>query len=203
MNIALGIFDIFAYAVPGALYMALLWYVVERLDLVAVTGAVHQYGLLAVIGLVVASYLLGHLSYEIGRGLERHLPGKRYRAPEAREETVRRIGSNRSRPDELEMDISLLFAALEQKFPETAIEVSRLRAAGITSRSCTPVFVLAFGLSVVEIFVSERGWFALGCAAFFGLASVAALRHGRELFHWANLHTLEGAYWAFAPRSRN
>jgi hypothetical protein len=74
MNLALSIFDVFTYAIPGSIYLAVLIYISNRLDWIRVEAAndlKHNY---TVLGAVLASYLLGHITYQLGRAVEHMLP---------------------------------------------------------------------------------------------------------------------------------
>ena len=56
MNITLGVYDLFAYAVPGSLYLALLGYIAERLRWVDPSRILHANTVLVVIaGLILSS----------------------------------------------------------------------------------------------------------------------------------------------------
>jgi predicted benzoate:H+ symporter BenE len=58
MSLTLSIYDLFAYAIPGSLYLALLAYLGDRLGWVSLEGATSLSTTILLIGAVLASYLL-------------------------------------------------------------------------------------------------------------------------------------------------
>ena len=92
-------------------------------------------------------------------------------------------------------DRQTLHAAIEVHKPEAAIEISRLRAIGLMLRNCTPVFILGCALSAVEIGVSNAPGFAAMCLGLLILAAAGSFMQSLRLIHWANLRTLEVAFW--------
>jgi hypothetical protein len=67
MNLTLSIFDLFAYTVPGSLYLALLAYVSDRVGWLDLSGASNLNTTVLLIGAALVCYLLGHLTYRLGR----------------------------------------------------------------------------------------------------------------------------------------
>jgi hypothetical protein len=74
MNLSLGVFDIFAYSVPGSLYLALLLFVLDQTGWVDIDQVGDLNSTILVAGGIIASYLLGHLTYAPRRFLGRRLP---------------------------------------------------------------------------------------------------------------------------------
>src|SRR5215470_5132676 len=74
MNITLGVFDVFTYAVPGSLYLALLTYIADRLGWIDPTRIFQGNTTLLIIAGAVLSYLLGHITYWVGEQLARRYP---------------------------------------------------------------------------------------------------------------------------------
>ena len=66
MSITLGVYDVFGYAAPGSLYLALLAYVGSRLGWFDPMQLLRANTALTVIGAALASYLLGHMTYVLG-----------------------------------------------------------------------------------------------------------------------------------------
>jgi hypothetical protein len=197
----LGIFDLFAYAIPGSLQLCLLCYLADRSHLIDVRVVLQAPSGFTFVGLALLSYLLGHLTYALGGLLDRVIP-PRYRRgassdktrSEGRHAFVHRNPGARGRAF-VEADAHLLLAAVELTAREAAAEISRLRASGLMLRNTS--VPLAFGALVgisESVFARARGP-ALAVAAGLTLASVLAVRRGAHLRGWALSKTLELSYW--------
>ncbi|SFQ59172.1 hypothetical protein [Amycolatopsis rubida] len=165
MTFAIGLFDLFTYAIPGALHLAVLAYLAGAphwIDLAAVSRGP---GVVLVIGVVVASYLLGYLAYPMGARAGRWLPRRRKR--NAREEFLRRNPSARGQAF-VEADSFLLLSALRLHDADAALEATRLRTAGLMLRNSSPALAVAFPALVAQ---------------------------GRLMSHWASVKTLELSFW--------
>lgn len=192
MNLAVGIFDLFTYTVPGALALVLLGYAATRLGWIdpAVLGQAPS--LLVVIGGVVAAYLVGYLIYPLGKAAERLLP-RRQRWDDARE-FVDRVPLAQGRGF-VQQDRHLLLSGIQLEYREVAMEVIRLRASSLMLRNAAPLFGLGALVGAVELFASGRPWFA-GVATLLLAAGYAGLVvQARKMGHWANLKTLELCFW--------
>ncbi|OLF18910.1 hypothetical protein [Actinophytocola xanthii] len=192
MNITVGIFDLFAYSVPGALYLALLAYLGFRLDLVEPAAVAGVPGVLLVVAVVVLSYLLGYLAYPVGALANRLLPRRRRRDPRA--EFRRRNPAAQDR-DYVGADPFLLLSGLQLHDADVAAEVVRLRASGLMLRNSAPPLLFAAVAAVVETFAGPRPVVAAVSAALFAAVSVVLLAQGRKIGHWASIKTLELCFW--------
>ncbi|MBB1159592.1 MULTISPECIES: hypothetical protein [Amycolatopsis] len=192
MTLAVGLFDLFTYAIPGALHLAFLAYLAGRLhwlDLAAVSRAP---GAVLVIGIVVASYLLGYLAYPMGARAARWLPRRRKR--NAREEFLRRNPAASGRAF-VEADSFLLLSALQLHDADAAMEATRLRTVGLMLRNSSPPMAFGFVASVVELIAGGHPVFAVCGAVLFAAAYPALIAQGRLMSHWANVKTLELSFW--------
>jgi len=194
VNLSLGVFDVFAYSVPGSLYLTLLLYVLDRLSWVDLAQVGDLDSTVLIVGGIVASYLLGHLTYAPRRFLGRHLPRWLGPGPGARREFLDRFPAARSKAF-VQTSPALVFAAIEVKAPDSAVEISRLRASGIAVRNAGIAFLLATAVAVVELVVGPERGFAAFCVGAFAAGFVGATRAGHELSRWAALKTLEVAFW--------
>jgi hypothetical protein len=193
MNLSLGIYDIFANAIPGSLYLIAGLYtavrvgwigegVVDRLD--STTGF---------IGVVIAAYLLGQVLGPILRQTVERVPWGRPAPDQGRHNFVDRNPALAQRRF-IDVDPFTLLAGLRQVSPEAAIEVDRARAAGLMLRAASPAFLLGAAIAIVEA-VATRRLAALVAAAALLVAAALALREGRKFARWALTHTLECAAW--------
>ncbi|MGW7538183.1 hypothetical protein [Amycolatopsis sp. NPDC054798] len=192
MTFAIGLFDLFAYAVPGALHLAVLAYLAGRLHWIDLAAVARGPGVLVVIGVAVASYLLGYLAYPMGARAARWLPQRRKR--NAREEFLRRNPSAHGCAF-VEADSFLLLSALQLHDADGAMEATRLRTAGLMLRNASPAMAFGLAASVVELIAGSHRVFAACAAALFAVACPALVAQGRLMSHWASVKTLELSYW--------
>ena len=194
MSIALGVFDLFTGVATGSTYIAWLAYVLYRLGWWPTEELRDANSTLLFGGLLVGSYLVGHMIYRLGEFQDRLIPGQSSRHERAARQFVARNPDARAR-ELTEFDPALLLAGVEIHARETSQEVNRLQAVGLTMRNSAPAMVLAAGVSIVEIFASARPLLAAVSGALFLAGGWALTRRGRQLRDWAVLKTLELAYW--------
>lgn len=192
MTIAVGIFDLFAYSVPGSLYLTLIGYLAVRLGVVepAALGGVNSFLLVA--GAVLLSYLLGYVAYPLGALAERVVPRLRPRDPRA--EFLRRVPAARDR-EFVQADPHLLLAGLQIHDLEASSEATRLRASGLMLRNSAPPLLLAAVVAAVELFAGRHPVLALACAVLLVATSLLLVGQGRKLARWATMKTLELSFW--------
>ncbi|MFI7119576.1 hypothetical protein [Amycolatopsis sp. NPDC049868] len=192
MNFAIGVFDLFAYTIPGALYVAFFGYLGTKLHILtaASIGGVPTVALIVVI--VVLSFLLGYLAYPLGEALERIVPRRRSR--NAPEEFLRRTPEAEGRPF-LKENTHLLLGALQLHDKEVAADVTRVRASGLMVRNCAPPLLFGAVAAIVEIFAGKHPFIAAGFAVLFLLASLTLVTQSRKFGLWAGMKTLELCFW--------
>ena len=193
MNITLGVYDLFAYAVPGSLYLALLAYIAKRLTLADPSQIIHANAVLVIVAAAILSYVIGHVTYGLGYLLSRAY-GRDKTMADARNEFLRRVPAAHGRPF-LQADRSVLLAAVEMCDIAPAIEIARTRAVGLMLRNSAPVFVLASITAIVDVATRNHPIIAGCCIAIFLLSAVGCLSQSVVWRHWANMKTLELAYW--------
>ncbi|HET8660349.1 MAG TPA: hypothetical protein VFM55_15285 [Micromonosporaceae bacterium] len=195
MTFTIGIFDLFTYAIPGSLYVALVTYMSLRLQLTTVDElASSMPTALLIIVVATASYVLGHVSYSVGLVVDKVLPLWRRESLNARKVfAVRMPGCANSAI--LRSGYGLLRAAVEMRDREVAAEITRLRAVGLMLRNLTVPLVLAFVLAVVEAALGGHRVEALTVAAVALLAASGAAWRSFTLRHWSDLKTLEVCFW--------
>jgi hypothetical protein len=192
VTFAIGIFDLFTYAIPGSLYLAFFAHVITRLHLLGGGAMAGTPAWLLVVLVVVLSYLLGYLAYPAGEVANRVVPRRRERNPS--QEFLRRVPASKGR-DFVNTDKHLLLSALELHDKDVAIAVTRIRATSLMLRSSAPPLALGFAAAVVELFVGRTPALAAGCAVLFLGGFVAFIVQARRLGHWAAMKTLELCYW--------
>jgi hypothetical protein len=192
--VAFGVFDVFAYAVPGALYLTLILYVLARTEHLDVGLLLTANTVLATIGVLLASYLLGHVTYLPRLLLDRWTSRWLRVRTDARAEFARRVPQAADR-EFLRTDSFFLARAIELEAAEAGTEINRLRAGGIALRNCGYALVLAGAVAVVEIGASGHHALAVVAAVLLPAAGVSSLRAGFVQGHWAAVRTYEVAYW--------
>jgi hypothetical protein len=193
MSLALGIFDVFAYAVPGSLYLGIISYVAVRLHWLDLHRLDDVNATLLLVMIVLASYLIGHVSYIPRSFVERAVPARIKGRYDARLDFLSRVPEARGRRF-LDMDKFVLLVALEVRAKDSAIEINRLRATGLMLRNTA--VALWGGALVAASELCLGGGVALSVSAlvFLLLAGLSAIRHGFKLIHWAVVRTLELAF---------
>lgn len=192
MTFTVSIFDLFSFAVPGAVQLSLAVYVLDRLGVLHVAALAAAPGLLLVAGAVVASYLLGHLFHPLAAQLNRLRP--RRDAEEARQEFVSRVPQARDRAY-VQADPALLVAAAELHDKDAAGEVVRMRAQSVMLRNIAFAFTLAAVVALVQTATGPHRVVAAVAAALSLLGAAGALGSGRKVWHVSRLKTLEICYW--------
>jgi hypothetical protein len=193
MNITLGVYDVFTYAVPGSLYLTLLTYIADQLGWVDPARIFQGNTTLIVITGAVLSYLLGHVTYPIGEQLARRYPRNKS-ISDAVNEFIARVPSARDRAF-VKADRFTLQAAIEIHDVGAAADIARNRAIGLMLRNCALVFVLGAVAATVEAVIGNNPAIAVCCAALFLLIAAGCLSQAAIIRHWANLKTLQLAFW--------
>jgi hypothetical protein len=112
-NFTLSIFDLFAYTIPGSLYLVLLLYISDRLDWLDLRGAENLNTAFLLIGAALASYLLGHINYQLGRLVDRGLlPSWRTGPPGPKQQFLSHVPTPKARLL-VQVDPYLLLTAAE------------------------------------------------------------------------------------------
>src|SRR5689334_12242583 len=137
MTFALGIYDLFAYSIPGFLYIGILGFLALRTHLIeldpkSLNGIP---SLLIVVAIAIASYIVGHATWPLGRYVGRLL-NRWWPEPDARAIILERDPSAAAL-GYLQHSRFLLGARAELSNREVASEISRMRAVGLMLRNCT------------------------------------------------------------------
>ena len=194
MTFAVSLFDLFSFAIPGALQLSILLYVLGRLGLADLSAVAAMPSALLVVGAVVASYLLGRVCHPLGVQLERLVPRWRLSPDAARRQFLARVPQARDRPY-VRADPALLLAAAETHDKEAAGEIGRMRAQSLMLRNTAFSLGVAVVVALVEVIVGGHRLFAGSCAVLLAIAAAGVLREGRILWHVSRLKTLEICFW--------
>jgi hypothetical protein len=193
VTFTLGIFDLFTYAIPGSLQLAFFAYLAVRLEVVD-SGAVSSVpGWIMAIGVAVASYLLGHVTF-----LASALVDKVYRRPKDGADAWRAVSVDAAEAGERRLryvNPMLLMAGAELRDREVAAEIARLRATGLMLRSAVVPTCFAALAAFAEAVVGPWHLFAGALGLLFVICAAAFARHGQQLRFWANTKTYQIAYW--------
>ncbi|WP_020500421.1 hypothetical protein [Sciscionella marina] len=194
MTFAVSIIDLFSFAVPGAVHLSILIYVLLRLGVLDPAALTAMPTPVLVVAAVVASYLLGHLCHPLGSQLER-LPPRWSRSPDAAQEGfLRRVPQARDRAY-VRADPALLLAAAEIHDKEAATEIARMRAQSLMLRNIALAAALVTVVALAELIPDGHRLVAAAVAVLAAIGAVSALREGRKLWHVSRLKTLEICFW--------
>jgi hypothetical protein len=194
LGVALGVYEVFAYSVPGSLYLALILYVLGRTTPLDVGTLLSANTTLAVLVVVLLSFLLGHITYLPRRRLDGVVNRWFGLHRSARDEFQRRVPVASGQPW-LMADPFLLQRCIELRATESAVEISRLRATGIALRSAGLALLLAAVIAAVEVGTGPYRLVAAGALVLFPIAAASAFRAGFTISYWATLRTYEVAFW--------
>ncbi|HEY3143233.1 MAG TPA: hypothetical protein VGJ86_18990 [Acidimicrobiales bacterium] len=193
MNVSLSIYDVFASAIPGSLYLVASVYLGVRFGWIGVADLAGLDTTVAVAGAVVASYLLGQVLGSSLRWVVERGDLWAISPIEVRETFRRRNPSVAARPF-VDANPFTLLAGLRQVSPEAASEVDRARAGGIMLRSTSPAFLIGAVISFVEAIAAGRLAPVVVGVALLVLAALS-LYEGQKRAMWAQMHTYECAVW--------
>lgn len=193
MSFAVGIYDVFATAIPGSLYLVASIYLAVRFGWVEWDDIAGLNTTFALVGAIVASYILGQALAPTLRHLVERGPSGLTVQDEVRDHFIARNPTLADRPF-VQANAFTLLAGLRQVSVESANEVDRSRAVGVMLRSFCPAFLIGAAIAFVEAAVM---WHAAPLAI--GAASVAlailSLHEGHIRSRWAWMHTFEAATW--------
>jgi hypothetical protein len=199
--IIFGVFDLLAYAIPGALYLTAFAYVSNRAGWIDVPGLLGLPSLLLLIGLAVAAFLTGQASHPLGNLVDRINPFASARMPEeAREEFLRR--NTLATPRHLQLDPFTLLAALAVDDREAAADVFRLRSVGLMLSRSVPALALGGGIAFVEIGTGGEPLFAGLTGIVLVLVAVGCLYQSATFQKWAVTRTYELSFWSDGMEAR-
>jgi hypothetical protein len=151
--------------------------------------------LILVGGILIVSYVLGHITEPLAAGLDRRLRlWKSIYNVDVRKEFVSRVPGAAHRAY-VQSDLSLLLAASEASEKDAAPEISRLRAVGLMLRNCSVPFLCACVTAIVEAVIGNHRPIAILSSIAFAAATLSSIRQGKRLREWANMKTLEICYW--------
>jgi hypothetical protein len=192
VTFAVGFFDLFTYTFAGTLYVGFFSYLALRLQIVDPAALTRLPVLIAVVVVVIASYFLGYIAYDIGHRVGKLIPRRVMEHP--RHEFLRRTPQAADRPF-ARADVHLLLCALVLHDREVAMEISRRRAAGLMLRSAAPPLLFGAIAAVVEAFVWKHHAAAAVLAVLLLGGFLSLIIEGRKHIRWAALKTLELAFW--------
>lgn len=194
MNLSLGIFDLFATAIPGSLYLLATVYLGVRWDWVDPDDLADIDTAFAIGGTVLGSYLLGHVFAPLLRQAVEMVPLWRQEPDAARREFVARNPDLAGR-NFVGLNPFTLLAGLRQHANDAASEVDRSRAIGLMLRSASPAFLVGAAIAGTEGICGGSWLIGLTTGIVLVVMAGLSLREGRKFGHWALIHTFECAAW--------
>ncbi|WP_433087484.1 hypothetical protein ACQP1P_16160 [Dactylosporangium sp. CA-052675] len=200
MTFALGIYDLFAYSIPGFLYISVFGYIASRLGWIDIStkDLKDVPSLLIVIGVAITAYLVGHVTWPLIRIIDR-FSQRFWPWPEATKLMLDR-DPEVAASGYLKYSRFLLQARAELANREVASEISRMRAIGLMLRNCVIPLAIACICATVELVVGSKHLFAGTSAVFLLLAAIGAAVQSRTMGQWSILKTFELSYWTFVDR---
>jgi len=195
VTFALGIYDLFAYAIPGALQLVFLLYLGQRWQWVNTQALTQVPSGLLLVAMTLVSYLLGHLQYPVGWLFDRVARSRgRLRWETARQGFLSRNPSAEGRHF-IDADAHLLLAAVELHAREVAAEITRLRVTGLMLRGCAVPLACGALSAAVELAITPARLTANAVTALLVVATIMAMNCSIRLRGWALAKTFELAFW--------
>jgi len=196
MSLILGLFDLLAYAIPGALYLTTFAYVAHRAGWIDAVSVLQVPSLLLLITLTVAAFLVGQAATPLGGLVDRLNPfGSATAVPvQAKEEFLRRNAGAAARRF-LEVDPYTLLAAIEVRDKEAATDVVRLRSTGAMLSRSAPALLLAAVVAFGEAFTGTLPLFAVLTGLALVLVAIGCLVQSVAFRRWVVIRTFELCIW--------
>ena len=198
VNFTLGVFDVFAYGIPGGLYVSLAAYIAFRAGVLGPGVGDALRSSLGVLGLVVLSYLVGNAMLPVAQFVEAKLPSRQQRGEDRARLVFRERNPALADRAFVDMHLPTLRAGLEQHNPVARAEISRLRSGGLMLEHSSVILAFAAVVAVIETLVGRALPWPPAIAGVLALLSTLCLWRGRTLSFWSLLHTLEAGAWLFA-----
>lgn len=174
MSVSIGIYDIFAYAIPGFLYLYAFNNILRLLKLPHVEELVAINSTAALGLLFLAAYLAGHLMDFISHRLWVRIWYRGHGEERAYSQFLETKPGRNVKFDPKQW--SLLFSVIRHNDHETAEMIDKLKATSIMLRNVSFGFLLLGSIAILEIFFSMFSWQALFLSMVYLLFSVIALR---------------------------
>lgn len=174
MSISFGIYDIFAYAIPGFLYLYMFNNILRLSKLPHVEGLAAIDSTAALLLLFLAAYLAGHLMDFLSHRLWVRLWYRGHGEERAYSQFLETKPGRNVKYEPRQW--TLLFSAIRHNDHETAEMIDKFKATSIMLRNVSFGFLLLGALEILRGFVSTFSWQALFLSIVFLLFSVIALR---------------------------
>lgn len=195
MSFVLGVFDVFAAGIPGALYLAVGVYIATHVGLLHMREITSLGTIPFTLVAAVLSFFIGNATEKLGNLVDRILPGAKGReVKEIVEPFLHRCPQAVGRAF-VGADTFLLYSRIQLHNQDTAFEIARLRSTGLMLRYSVPPLAAASAIALGEFFFHPQKWQAIIVSLFLGLLAWGALIQGREFARWARWKTLETAFW--------
>ena len=197
MTFALGIYDLFAYSIPGFLYISIFGFVASRAHWITIElkDVKDVPSLLIIFAVFIAAYLVGHVTWPLSRFVDRL--SQRWRPWSDATKIILDRDPDAGDSGYLKHSRYLLQVRAELTNREVASEISRMRAIGLMLRNCVIPLLLAAACAVVELAVGKNHLFAGVSTILLLLAAAGAAIQSRTMGQWSVLKTFELSYWDF------
>ncbi len=182
MTIQLGIYDFFAYAVPGGLYLLLLTYL-----LASFSGGKFDFASLSNLSLV-QTLIFTVIAYLAGLVVDR-IAVFWYRIFEPRQLEDKVLEKLKQRYSNLEFrfqgkDWAVLIAYLQREKPETTSEIHRFNAIHIFLKNASFAFIILSVAEVVLLIINRFDWEYLLISVGAALSSIISARQAVRFKRW-------------------
>lgn len=194
MSFRLGVFDVFANAIPGAVLLTVLGYAAWRLDALNAEKVLETNPVVFLFLGFGFSMILGTLMFPIGRWVTKKLWSEEKAVEEVIAAFRLRSPAHANSPF-VSADRFYLLRGLQVGGVQGADIVEKYRADGILLRNTAVATAIGAAIAVVEVWTSDSALVAVLVAIVLALISYHALRESSRRSQWAHSTTLDLTAW--------
>ncbi len=191
MSIRVGLYDFFAYTLPGVFYLSIIGFWLNAIDLLVIDfSALKDFSLSILFAIVIVGYIIGLLIDPLAYRLMRLFQSRNGDAAKAaydeftQQHTWVKLGYDAK-------DWAILLRAVKSVSMEAAADVEQHNVAFIMLRNISLAFVFSMISSVVYYFAILSSLWVLGLGIVFLMMAILAMRRSGLRRHWFYLAVFE------------
>ena len=191
MSIRVGLYDFFAYTLPGIFYFAIIGFWLNTVGLLVIDiSALKDFSLLILFAIIGTGYLTGLLIDPLAYRWIRLFQSRNRDAAKAAfdEFTLRHTWVNLGYEAK---DWGILLRAVKSVSMEAAADVEQHNVAAIMLRNISLAFVFSFISCIVYYFVALTNLWVVALGLIFFILAIVAMRRNRIRRHWFYIAVFE------------
>jgi len=191
MSIRVGLYDFFAYTLPGIFYLALIGFWLNTVGLLVIDfSALKDFSLVVLFAIISVGYITGLLIDPLAYRWMRLFQNRNRDAAKAAfdEFTQRHTWVNLSYESK---DWGILLRAVKSVSMEAAADVEQHNVAAIMLRNISLAFIFSFVSCAVYYFVALSNLWVIALGLIFFVLAIVAMRRNRIRRHWFYMAVFE------------